>query len=167
MKRTILPLSLAALLTACGGTRRTSTVQTQTRATHRAACHTDSTGLRQMAVGLERLADVDADIRTDIIVFDTGAAPTESTGLPPVKAIVHRRHKQTKRSREAATCLAEHTVQTHTEATTADHEQTATTDSRERKSRPGLWLWLAIAAAIVAAYASWIIYHQPSKTASE
>lgn len=51
---------------------------------------------------LERLTVSEGETVTDLVVYDTDKPAADSTGLPPVKAVLHKEHRQKQQSRETA-----------------------------------------------------------------
>lgn len=83
---------------------------------------------------MRRLVNRTDDVETDIILFDTDKPASDSTGLPPVKAVV--RQKST--SRECAEEKATGQVQADTDVRqqTADHSRELETTGETAEEKP-------------------------------
>ena len=97
MKR-IVPLFSLVLLLSCATTKHTAGI-VQTEVHTDAQAHFDSLMQAQFALQLERLAVMDGETVTDLVVFDTDKPPVDSTGLPPVKAVLRTQTKQTRQTK--------------------------------------------------------------------
>lgn len=98
--------------------------------------HFDSLVRVQVDLMLERLSESEGETVTDLTVYDTGK-PADSTGLPPVKAVLHRETRQKRQSR--GTARADVRTQAQVTADTAV-ESTRQSDSvlvSERKPAAG------------------------------
>lgn len=161
MRKTTLLFSLALLVCACSITKHTATSTVQTETNKDIQARLDSLVREQVAVQLERIAVVEGESITDVIVFDTDKPPADSTGLPPVKAVLHKQTKQTQQSQEKATAQAETDVQVEEEVADRSVEHIQTEQADERKPSAGMGvLRTGIGALLlaVAVLAIWIFY---------
>lgn len=94
----------------------------------------DSMVRATMQAEMERVLNSITETETDLIVFDTDKPVNDSTGLPPVKAVVRQRAKAEQRETETGRQQAQ--VETQVVQTTEDHstEQTATVVEEEQKT---------------------------------
>lgn len=160
MRKTILLFSLALLLCSCATTKRTSNTG-QSTIDKDVQARLDSLLHSQVAAQLERLAVMEGEAVTDLIVFDTDKPPADSTGLPPVKAILRKQTSQRQRSQEKAAVHAETDVQVSAETADRSMEVSQTAQVEEKKPSAGMGvLRLGIGALLLAvsAFAIWIFY---------
>ena len=136
MKR-IVPLFSLVLLLSCATTKHTAGI-VQTEVHTDAQAHFDSLMQAQFALQLERLAVMDGETVTDLVVFDTDKPPVDSTGLPPVKAVLRTQTKQTRQSQEKATVQAETDVQMESETADRTTEVSQTEQVEEKKPSGGI-----------------------------
>lgn len=114
-----------------------------------------------LATQLDRVSEAVSESVTEIIVFDTDKPPANSTGLPPVKAVLHKQTKQAQRSQEKAAVQAEEVVQVAEETTDRSTEESQTEQVEEKKPSAGTGvLRTGIGALLlaVAVFAIWIFY---------
>lgn len=160
MRKTILLFSLAFIMCSCASTKRvTSTEQADIHKDVQA--HLDSLVQQQVAAQLDRVVEAVGETVTEVIVFDTEKPATNSTGLPPVKAIVHRQTKQTQRSQAKAAVQAETQVQATSATTDRTTEAVRSEQAEEKKPSAGTGvLRTGIGALLlaVAVFAIWIFY---------
>ena len=94
-------------------------------------------------------------------MFDTDKPPVDSTGLPPVKAVLRTQTKQTRQSQEKATVQAETDVQMESETADRTTEVSQTEQVEEKKPSGGiniLRLSVGVLFLAVAVFAIWIFY---------
>lgn len=158
--RRALWLTSALFLVGCSPQKhltRTAQAESSTETVQRS----DSTVQQQVATQLERLTVTEGETLTDIILFDTDKAVSESTGLPPVIAIVRKQETKTQRSRETMQdeTLTEAQVTQELTERTAEHLQAAQTEERKPSAGTG-FLRYAIGALLfaLAGFGIWIIY---------
>ena len=159
MKR-IVPLFSLVLLLSCATTKHTAGI-VQTEVHTDAQAHFDSLMQAQFALQLERLAVMDGETVTDLVVFDTDKPPVDSTGLPPVKAVLRTQTKQPRQSQEKATVQAETDVQMESETADRTTEVSQTEQVEEKKPSGGiniLRLSVGVLFLAVAVFAIWIFY---------
>ena len=136
-------------------------LSTETAISKDVQVHLDSLVREQVAAQLGLIAVVEDENITDIVVFDTDKPLADSTGLPPVKAILHRQAKRAQRSQEWAAVQAETYVQSDTEVTDRSVENIQTEQVDEKKPNVGIGvLRTGIGALLlaVALLAIWIFY---------
>ncbi len=94
----------------------------------------DSLVRSTMREEMERVLNSITETETDLIVFDTDKPVNDSTGLPPVKAVVRQRAKTEQTETETGKQLVQ--VETEVTQVTEDHstEQTATAVEEEQKA---------------------------------
>lgn len=161
MRKTILLFSLALLVCACATTKHTATSTAQTETDKDIQARLDSLVRKQVAAQLERIAVVEGESITDVIVFDTDKPSVDSTGLPPVKAVLRTQTKQTQQTQEKATAQAETDVQVEEETIDRTSEVSQTEQVEEKKPSAGMGvLRTGIGALLlaVAVFAIWIFY---------
>lgn len=161
MKR-IVPLFSLALLLSCATTKHTAGI-VQTEVHTDVQTHFDSLVQARVAAQLERLAVMDGETVTDLVVFDTDKPPADSTGLPPVNAVLRTQTKQTRQSQEKATVQAETDVQVESETTDRTTEVSQTEQVEEKKPSAGigvLRLSVGVLLLAVAVFAIWIFYQR-------
>ena len=76
--------------------------EVQTQINESVKAHFDSLVRAQVAMMLERLTVSEGETVTDLVVYDTDKPAADSTGLPSVKAVLHKEHRQKQQSRETA-----------------------------------------------------------------
>ena len=116
-----------------------------------------------LAAQLDRVSETVGESVTEIIVFDTDKPPADSTGLPPVKAVLRKQAKQAQRSQEKAAVQAEEDVQVAAETTDRSTEESQTEQVEEKKPSAGTGvLRTGIGALLlaVAVFAIWIFYNR-------
>lgn len=98
--------------------------EAQTLVDKNAQAHFDSLARAEVALMLERLTVSEGETVTDLVVYDTDKPAADSTGLPPVKAVPHKEHRQKQQSRETAQAEIQTEVQV-----TADTAEDSTQQS--------------------------------------
>lgn len=76
--------------------------EVQTRIEESARARFDSLARAELVLMLERLSVSEGETVTDLVVYDTDKPAADSTGLPPVKAVLHKEQRQKRQSRETA-----------------------------------------------------------------
>lgn len=84
---------------------------------------------------LERLTVSEGETVTDLVVYDTDKPPADSTGLPPVKAVLHKEHRQKRQSRETA--QADVQTQAQVAADTAEDSTRQSDSVQTSEQKPG------------------------------
>lgn len=115
-KTTTLLFSLLPLLGACTAPRQVSRTE-EASLNGAMQARLDSIVRTQIAVELERLSVSEGESVTSLIVFDTDKPPADSTGLPPVRAVLRSQTQHTRHSRETAAATGETDSQTLAENT--------------------------------------------------
>lgn len=123
--------------------------------------HIDSLVRQQVATALDRVVEAVGETTTEVVVFDTEKPVSDSTGLPPVKAVVHRQTKQTQRSQAKAAVQADTEVQATSEITDRSTETVRSEQAEEKKPSAGTGILRTGIGALllaVAVFAIWIFY---------
>lgn len=110
---------------------------------------------------LERLASSEGETVTDLIVFDTDKPPTDSTGLPPVKAVLHKEHRQKRQSQEAAKVDAQTEEQVTFDTAEENVLQSESVQATEQKPSAGTGVMrfgVGMFLLAVSVFAIWIFY---------
>lgn len=121
----------------------------------------DSLVSTQVAMTLERLASSEWETVTDLIVFDTDKPPTDSTGLPPVKAVLHKEHRQKRQSQEAAKVDAQTEEQVTFDTAEENVLQSESVQATEQKPSAGTGVMrfgVGMFLLAVSVFAIWIFY---------
>ena len=121
----------------------------------------DSLVQQQVVAALTRQSESEGETVTDIVVYDTGKPVIDSTGRPPVRAELHRVHRQTRRSGETVQADRRSEKQVAGNACLKIESQTAADSTEEKKPSPGAGvLRTGIGALLltIAAFAIRIIY---------
>lgn len=84
---------------------------------------------------LERLTVSEGETVTDLVVYDTDKPAADSTGLPPVKAVLHKEHRQKQQSRETA--QADVQTQAQVAADTAENSTQQADSVQTSEQKPG------------------------------
>ena len=108
----------------------------QTRINKDVQARLDSLVRSQAAAQLDRASEAAGESVTEVIVFDTDK-PADSTGLPPVRAVLRKQTKQTQRREEKAAVQAEEKVQVVQETTDRSTEVNRTGQVEEKKPAAG------------------------------
>ncbi len=90
-----------------------------------------------MQAEMERVLNCITETETDLIVFDTDKPVNDSTGLPPVKAVVRQRAKT--EQQETETGRQQTQVETEVVQTTEDHSTEQTTTATEEEQKASWW----------------------------
>lgn len=145
----------------CSPQKRLTRTEVQTRINESAQAHLDSLVSTQVAMTLERLASSEGETVTDLVVYDTDKPPADSTGLPPVKAVLHKEHRQKQQSKEASKA----DVRTEARVTSGTAEenvrQSESVETTEQKPSAGtgvLRFGVGMFLLAVSAFAIWIFY---------
>lgn len=111
--------------------------EVQTRIDESTQAHFDSLVCAQVTLMLERLTVSEGETVTDLVVYDTDKPAADSAGLPPVKAVLHKEHRQKQQSRE--TVQAEVQAETQVTADTAEDstQQSDSVQTSEQKPSAG------------------------------
>jgi len=161
MRKTILLFSLALLLCGCATTKHTAKSTVQTETNKDISAHLDSLVREQVAMQFERMAAMTAESITDAVIFDTDKPPVDSTGLPPVKAVLRTQTKQTQQSQEKAAVETTTDVQVEAETTDRSMETSQSEQVEEKKPSAGMGffrLGTGIFLLAVSVFAFWIFY---------
>lgn len=121
----------------------------------------DSLVRLQVAAQLDIVSEIVDEAVTELVVFDTDKPPADSTGRPPVKAILHKQTKQTQRSQAKAAVQAEKEVQVTAETTDQSTEVSQTEQAEEIKPSAGVGVLrtgIGTLLMAVAVFAIWIFY---------
>lgn len=84
---------------------------------------------------LERLTVSEGETVTDLVVYDTDKPAADSTGLPLVKAVLHKEHRQKQQSRETA--QADVQTQAQVAADTAEDSTRQSDSVQTSEQKPG------------------------------
>lgn len=135
--------------------------EVQTRIDESAQVHFDSLVRAQVATMLERLSVSEGETVTDLVVYDTDKPPADSTGLPPVKAVLHKEHRQKQQSRE--TMQADVRTEAQVTADTAGQSTRQSDSVQTSEQKPGagtgiLRLGTGMFLLAVSVFAIWTFY---------
>ena len=109
----------------------------------------------------ERLASGEVETVTDLIVFDTGKPPAGSTGLPPVKAALHKEHRQKQQSQEAAKVDVQTEERVTSDTAEENVQQSESEQTTEQKTSAGTGVFrfgVGMFLLAVSVFAIWIFY---------
>ncbi|MFK1946812.1 hypothetical protein ACIXHV_21075 [Bacteroides fragilis] len=109
--------------------------EVQTRIDESAQAHFDSLVRAEVTLMLERLTVSEGETVTDLVVYDTDKPAADSTGLPPVKAVLHKEHRQKRQSRETA--QADVQTQAQVTADTAEDSTRQSDSVQTSEQKPG------------------------------
>lgn len=109
--------------------------EVQTRINESAQAHFNSLVRAQVASMLERLTVSEGETVTDLVVYDTDKPAADSTGLPPVKAVLHKEHRQKQQSRE--TSQTEIQTQAQVTSDTAEDSTRQSDSVQTSEQKPG------------------------------
>ena len=135
--------------------------EAQTRINESAQAHFDSLVRAQVALMLERLTVSEGETVTDLVVYDTDKPAADSTGLPPVKAVLHREHRQKRQSRETAQSEIQTEAQVTADRAGESTRQSDSVQTSEQKPSAGtgiLRLGMGMFLLAVSVFAIWIFY---------
>lgn len=135
--------------------------EAQTRINESVQAHLDSLVSTQVAMTLERLASSEGETVTDLIVFDTDKPPADSTGLPPVKAVLHKEHRQKQQSQEAvkADVRTEERVTSDTDEEIVQQSDSVQTSKQKPSAGIGVFRFgVGMFLLAVSVFAIWIFY---------
>ena len=119
----------------CSPPKRLTRAEVQTRIDESAQAHFDSLVRAEVTLMLERLTVSEGETVTDLVVYDTDKPPADSTGLPPVKAVLHKEHRQKRQSRETA--QADVQTQAQVAADTAENSTQQSDSVQTSEQKPG------------------------------
>lgn len=119
----------------CSPPKRLTRAEVQTRIDESAQAHFDSLVRAEVTLMLERLTVSEGETVTDLVVYDTDKPPADSTGLPPVKAVLHKEHRQKRQSRETA--QADVQTQAQVAADTAEDSTRQSDSVQTSEQKPG------------------------------
>lgn len=132
----------------------------QTRINKDVQAHLDSLVRSQAAAQLDRASEAAGESVTEVIVFDTDK-PADSTGLPPVRAVLRKQTKQAQRREEKVAVQAEEKVQVAQETTDQSTEASQSEQAEEKKPSAGVGVLrtgIGTLLMAVAAFTIWIFY---------
>lgn len=119
----------------CSPPKRLTRAEVQTRIDESAQAHFDSLVRAEVTLMLERLTVSEGETVTDLVVYDTDKPAADSTGLPPVKAVLHKEHRQKRQSRETA--QADVQTQAQVAADTAENSTQQSDSVQTSEQKPG------------------------------
>ncbi len=119
----------------CSPPKRLTRAEVQTRIDESAQAHFDSLVRAEVTLMLERLTVSEGETVTDLVVYDTDKPAADSTGLPPVKAVLHKEHRQKQQSRETA--QADVQTQAQVAADTAEDSTRQSDSVQTSEQKPG------------------------------
>lgn len=119
----------------CSPPKRLTRAEVQTRIDESAQAHFDSLVRAEVTLMLERLTVSEGETVTDLVVYDTDKPAADSTGLPPVKAVLHKEHRQKRQSRETA--QADVQTQAQVAADTAEDSTRQSDSVQTSEQKPG------------------------------
>lgn len=135
--------------------------ETQTRVDKSAQAHLDSLVRAEVAMMLERLTISEGETVTDLVVYDTEKPATDSTGLPPVKAVLHKEHRQKQQSHETAQTEIQTETQVTADKTEDCTQQSDNVQTSEQKPSAGTGIFrlgMGMFLLAVSVFAFWIFY---------
>lgn len=135
--------------------------EAQTRIDERAQEHLDSLVRAHVSMTLERLTSSEGETVTDLIVYDTDKTPADSTGLPPLKAVLHKEHRQKRQSKEAAKADVQTEEQVTSDTAEESMQQSDSVQTSERKPSAGTGIFrfgVGMFLLAVSVFAIWIFY---------
>ena len=145
----------------CSPQKRLTRAEVQTRIDESAQAHFDSLVRAQVAMMLERLTVSEGETVTDLVVYDTDKPPADSTGLPPVKAVLHKEHRQKQQTRETAQTDVQTEAQVTADTVEESTQQSDSVQTSEQKPSAGtgiLRLGTGMFLLAVSVFANWIFY---------
>lgn len=154
-------LATALFLASCSPQKRLTRAEVQTRINESAQAHFDSLVLSQAALTLERLTVSEGETVTDLVVYDTDKPAADSTGLPPVKAVLHKEHRQKRQSRETTQADVQTEAQVTADMAEDSTQQSDSVQASEQKTSAGtgiLRLGTGTFLLAVSVFAIWIFY---------
>ena len=110
---------------------------------------------------LERLTVSEGETVTDLVVYDTDKPTADSTGLPPVKAVLHKEHRQKQQSRETVQADVQTEAQVTADTAEDSTQQSDSVQTSEQKPSAGtgiLRLGTGMFLLAVSVLAIWIFY---------
>ena len=131
------------------------------RIDEQAKAHFDSLVHAQVVLMLERLTVSEGETVTDLVVYDTDKPPVDSTGLPPVKAVLHQEQRQKRQSRETAQADVQTEVRATADTTEDSTWQSDSAETSEQKPSAGtgiLRFGTGMFLLAVSVFALWIFY---------
>jgi hypothetical protein len=109
----------------------------------------------------DRQTDTTGQTDIDLIVFDTDKPIDTNTGMPPVKAVLRKRTRQTDRSHEQRQAQTTKDVLVNAETTNESTVQMQTNREEERKPPDGsglLRFGIGAVLTVIALLSGWLIY---------
>lgn len=159
--RHVLWLTTALFLVSCSPPKRLTRSETQTRVDKSVQAYFDSLVRAQAVMMLERLAVIEGETVTDLVVYDTDKPAADSTGLPPVKAVLHKEHRQKQQSRETAQAEIQTEAQVTADKTEDCTQQSDNVQTSEQKPSAGTGIFrlgMGLFLLAVSVFAFWIFY---------
>ena len=111
--------------------------EVQTRIDESVKAHFDSLVRAQVAMMLERLTVSEGETVTDLVVYDTDKPTADSTGLPPVKVVLHKEHRQKQQSRETVQADVQTEAQVTADTAEDSTQQSDSVQTSEQKPSAG------------------------------
>ena len=121
----------------CSPPKRLTRAEVQTRIDESAQAHFDSLVRAEVTLMLERLTVSEGETVTDLVVYDTDKPAADSTGLPPVKAVLHKEHRQKRQSRETAQADVQTQAQVAADTVEDSTRQSDSVQTSEQKPGAG------------------------------
>lgn len=135
--------------------------EVQTRINESAQAHFDSLVRAQVAMMLERMTVSEGETVTDLVVYDTDKSAADITGLPPVKAVLHKEHWQKQQSRETTQADVQTEAQVAADMAENSTQQSDSVQTSEQKPSAGMGI-LRLGAGMfllaVSVLVIWIFY---------
>nr|DAS70637.1 MAG TPA: hypothetical protein [Caudoviricetes sp.] len=154
-------LATALFLVSCSPQKRLMRAEVQTQINESVKAHFDSLVRAQVAMMLERLTVSEGETVTDLVVYDTDKPAADSTGLPSVKAVLHKEHRQKQQSRETAQAEIQTEAQVTADTAEDSTRQSDSVQTSEQKPSAGtgiLRLGTGMFLLAVSVFAIWIFY---------
>ncbi len=132
--------------------------EVQTRIDESAQAHFDSLVRAQVAMMLERLTVSEGETVTDLVVYDTDKPTADSTGLPPVKAVLHKEHRQNSETAQADVQTEAQVTADTAEDSTQQSDSVQTSEQKPSAGTGILRLGTGMFLLAVSVLAIWIFY---------
>lgn len=154
LRRYLLALTpaIALCLASCSTPKQTLKTEVQKEASSSTTRHTDSVSVvKAFAVVKDSLIS-EGETELEVVIYDTEKPAVDSTGLSPVKAVIHKTSKAKRQEAKIEQTSVVDTVSTVKVQEESVKEQSHTELKAEKKKRRGSALWaMAVIAVAIAA----------------
>lgn len=127
-------LTSVLFLVSCSSQKQLSRTETDSVINKDVRAQVDSLSRLAIEEQAERLLNTLEEQKTTLILFDTDKPPTDSTGLPPVKAIARQEVKRVEKRQEKQQRQVQSETELKEDTTDKSVEQTATAVEVEQKA---------------------------------